>query len=140
MNRQALDIYDEYSDGMSRYLQRYGWHFNQKLSDFAVSNMRRKNVSTGVVEKIEPITRQQYEDMMRKYSITLDNDIMCDGLFVANMCKSDYLKKSVTDEQHMAMYVKDTIDDVDAGDGTTMRRWYATMCGSGMPIDWNEML
>ena len=35
---------------------------------------------------------------------------------------------------------KDTIDDVDASNETTFRRWLATMIGNGMPIDWDELL
>lgn len=32
------------------------------------------------------------------------------------------------------------IDDPDAPDGATMRRWYATMIAAGEPIEWDEML
>jgi len=47
------------------------------------------------------------------------------------MCKADYYGSSITDEKHFVLYIKDTIDDEDAGDGTTMRRWYATMVANG---------
>lgn len=33
-----------------------------------------------------------------------------------------------------------TLDDVDASNETTFRRWLATMIGNGMPIDWDELL
>lgn len=33
-----------------------------------------------------------------------------------------------------------TKDDEDAGDGTTMRRWYATMVANGMMVDWEDVL
>ena len=49
--------------------------------------------------------------------------------------KEDYLGSSIKDENHLALYVKDTIDDVDASNETTFRRWLATMIGNGMPID-----
>ena len=61
-------------------------------------------------------------------------------MFVATMCKADYLGSSIKDENHLALYVKDTIDDVDASNETTFRRWLATMIGNGMPIDWDELL
>lgn len=60
-------------------------------------------------------------------------------VFAATMCKADYLGKSIPDKEHLAMYVKDTIDDVDASDETTFRRWVATMVGNGLPIDWYEI-
>lgn len=50
------------------------------------------------------------------------------------MCKADYYGSSITDEKHFALYIKDTIDDEDAGDGTTMRRWYATMVANGTMV------
>ena len=50
------------------------------------------------------------------------------------------LGSSIKDENHLALYVKDTIDDVDASNETTFRRWLATMIGNGMPIDWDELL
>lgn len=34
----------------------------------------------------------------------------------------------------------DDIDDVDAYDGIVFNRWYADMCRSGVPIDWEEMI
>ena len=47
---------------------------------------------------------------------------------------------SINDEKHFALYIKDTIDDEDAGDGTTMRRWYATMVANGMMVDWEDVI
>lgn len=54
--------------------------------------------------------------------------------------KADYYGSSISDEKHFALYIKDTIDDEDAGDGTTMRRWYATMVANGMMVDWEDVL
>jgi hypothetical protein len=61
-------------------------------------------------------------------------------VFVANMCKADYVGSSITDDKHVALYIKDTIDDEDAADGTTMRRWYATMVANGVMVDWDDSL
>lgn len=33
-----------------------------------------------------------------------------------------------------------TIDDVDASNETTFRRWLAIMTGNGIPIDWDEIV
>lgn len=65
---------------------------------------------------------------------------MYDSVYAANMCKADFLKSSVPDEQHLALYVKDVIDDADATDGLLMRRWYAGMVAAGEPVEWDEML
>jgi hypothetical protein len=86
------------------------------------------------------ISRSLMQYKLKKYNITLENSVGHDYVFAANMCKADYLKSSVPDEQHLAMYVKDVIDDPDASDGVTMRRWYATMVANGEPVDWAEMM
>ena len=53
---------------------------------------------------------------------------------------SDYLGSSIEDEYHLALYIKDTVDDIDADSGTTFRRWMQTMIGNGNPIDWYEIV
>lgn len=65
---------------------------------------------------------------------------MYDYVYAALMCKADYLGSSIEDEKHLAIYIKDTIDDYDASDETTFRRWVATMIGNGNPIDWYEII
>ena len=73
------------------------------------------------------------------YPCSGENAVGLDYVYIANMCKADFLKSSVPDEEHLAMYVKDVIDDPDAAEGTTMRRWYASTEGAGIPVDWEEM-
>ena len=65
---------------------------------------------------------------------------MYDHVYVANMCKADFLGSSVVDENHLAKYVKDVIDDDDAYDGIVFNRWYADMCRKGIAIDWENMI
>ena len=138
--RQPLDLYDDMPRDMRKYLSNNGWHFNKKACDFAVLLMKKENPSTKKKEKIEPYTKEQVDEMLKKYNVVLENNVGYDYVFVANMCKADYLKSSITDEHHLALYVKDTIDDIDAGDGVTMRRWYATMVANGEMVDWDEIL
>lgn len=134
MKRIPLDISDSYGSDMDRYLSEYGWHFTKKLCSYAVSKMIGADG-----QRITPISQEQVNEILRKYNIVLENNTLHDYVFVANMCKADYYKRSITDEQHLAMFVKDYIDDVDAPDGVVMRRWYATMVGLGEPIDWDEV-
>lgn len=138
--REPLDVYDKRPAEMTAYLRNYGWHFNKKMCDFAVSMMEKVNPATGKKEKIEPLTKEKVDELLAKYGVKIENNVLCDYLYVANMCKADFFKSSVPDEAHLALYVKDTIDDPDAPDGTTMRRWYATMVGGGEPIEWEEMI
>ena len=85
-------------------------------------------------------TKQEVDNILTNHNIYVSNKIMYDYVYVATMCKADYLGSSIKDENHLALYIKDTIDDVDASNETTFRRWLATMIGNGMPIDWDELL
>lgn len=119
---------------MRKYLQNYGWHFNKALCHYAVSLMRKDNAT------LEPVSKEFIDKLLQQYNITLKNNVGYDYIFVANMCKADYYGSSINDEKHFALYIKDTIDDEDAGDGTTMRRWYATMIANGLMVDWEEFV
>ena len=102
--------------------------------------MKRLDNATNMKIKVVPYTKQEVDNILTNHNVYVSNKIMYDYVFVATMCKADYLGSSIKDENHLALYVKDTIDDVDASNETTFRRWLATMIGNGMPIDWDELL
>lgn len=136
MVRESLDNYDVYPEAMINYLRYNGRHFNRKLFEFATSLMK-----TGKDKQpLKVITKKELDEMLKVYGVKLDNSVLYDYVYVANMCKADFLGSSVPDEGHLCKYVKDVIDDVDAYDGVVFNRWYADMCRSGVPIDWEDML
>lgn len=130
-----LDDREEFPTGLEKYLSMYGWHFSKKLCNFAVSNMRKDSG-----EKIAPITKEALDLLLAKNSIELDNKFGYDYVFVANMCKADYLGSSVPDEAHLAKFVKDYCDDPDGYSELPMTRFYADTIGKGIPIIWEDML
>ena len=132
--RTALDVNDNMPKSMRKYLSNYGWHFNKQLCQYAVSLMRKKE------KPLEPVSKEYIDKVLQQNGITLEKNVGHDYVFVANMCKADYYGSSISDEKHFALYIKDTIDDEDAGDGTTMRRWYATMVANGVMVDWEEFV
>lgn len=140
MKRQALDIYDDFPKEMLAYLRNNGWHFNRKACELACKRMKKLNTSTQKPEEVETWNKDDVDALLQKHGVTIDENTGYDYVYVANMCKADYLGSSVPDEQHLALFVKDTIDDIDAGDGTTMRKWYASMIAAGLPVDWEEIL
>ncbi len=140
MKREPLDNFDERPREMKAYLSNYGWHFNKKLCEFAVSLMKKVNPATGKKERIEPVTKDKAEELLAKYGVRLENNVLYDFVYWANQCKADLFKSSVPDETHMALYVKDMVDDPDAPDGMAMCMWYAKMIRAGEPIEWDEVL
>lgn len=123
---------------MREYLATYGWHFSKKMCEWAISRMKvEKN---GKPEKLDAMKRDEVEELLKKLAVKLENDKGYDAVYVANMAKADYFKSSIPDEAHLAMFVKDYIDDVDSYPGMPFTRFYADCIGSGTPIMWEQML
>ena len=133
-----LTQYDIKPEGMINYLRYNGPHFNKKLCDFAVSKMTKKVGSTQV--PITPLNRAEVDKLLSDYKVNLTNNQLYDYVYVANMCKADFLGSSVPDSAHAAKYVKDVIDDDDAYDGIVFNRWYADMCRKGVVINWEDFI
>lgn len=132
--RLPLDLYDLKPDGMIAYLRNNGYHFSKKASEWAASIMRKNR------EAITPFTKEKVEEILKANSITLENNIGYDSVFVANMAKSDFYKSSITDEAHLALFIKDYVDDEDKKDGFIFNRFFADCVHDGIPIPWEDIL
>lgn len=136
MERTDLTQYDIKPEAMVNYLRYNGPHFNKKLLDFAVSKMTKQN---GV--PIVPFKKEEVEQKLKTAGIQLKNVQLYDHVFVADMCRADYLGSSIpNDDVHIALYIKDVIDDPDGYDGLPFNRWYADICRKGIVINWEEMI
>lgn len=133
-----LTQYDIKPEGMINYLRYNGPHFNKKLCDFAVGLMQKK--VGNIMTKITPMSKEEVDQLLKNNAITLKGGQLYDSVYVANMCKADFLGSSITDLQHLAKYIKDVLDDDDAYDGIVFNRWFADMSRMGIVIDWEEMI
>lgn len=48
--------------------------------------------------------------------------------------------RSVPDDQHLAQYVKEVLDDKDGYEGIAFTRFLADCNGKGIPIIWENMI
>lgn len=136
-----LDIFEiELPSGMRSYLRSYGFNFNKKACDFAVSKMKRKNPATGKNEAVEPMNKEQVEQLLQKNNIKLENNEGYNFVYIANSAKADYWKSSIEDERHLALFIKDTIDDPDNEGGNVFRKFLADADAKGIVIDWDDIL
>ena len=118
-----------------KYQRLYGPHFTKELCDFAVSMMEDDNGA------ITPITKEQLEQKLKAQNIELKYNKFYDAVYVANMCKADYLGNAVPDNDYnLCMYVKRTIDDPDGYDGQPFNRWMSDIEGMQVPVDWSEFV
>lgn len=138
----GLDMYLPRTPEMNAYLYAHGWHFNEKMEKFAASLMTKRNPSTEKEEQIDEYSKEHVDEMLKRYGVEVKrkNKSLWDYVYIANDCQANCLKSSVPDEQHLALHIKDMIDDVDAPDGMIFAMWYAKMNRAGIPIPWEAML
>lgn len=137
--RQPLDSWDVLPADMENYLKYYGRHFNKKMYEFAVSTMYKLNAS-GEKIPMEILTKEKYDRILTTYNVKIENDTLCDGMFVMSMAMSDFVGSSLPNDKYLAYFVKDYVDDVDKPDGFIFNRFYADCVLNGTPIEWSDML
>lgn len=131
-----LDYYDILPAGMEEYLSAHGRHFSKPMLEWAVGMMRDR---TG--KKSVAVDKKRFDELMKSYSRDLDrNEGYYDGPYVWAMATSDYLGSSVIDEQHLAMFVKDYIDDVDGNKTRAFDEFYINCIAKGIDIPWEDMI
>ena len=135
-----LDSYDIYPSGIREYLSTYGWHFSKKMCEWAVSRMYKDGEDNKPEQAIPNYTRERVDLLLKRFNLKLEKNKGYDDVYVANMCKFDFLGSSIDNEMKLAQFIKDYIDDADAYEGMPFTRFYADCIGSGTPIIWEDML
>ena len=119
-----LDAREVFPSGMEEYLSQYGWHFSKKMCEWAVSRMYKRN-SLDKKIPIQSWNKDSVDKLLNKYGVTIENKIGYDYVFAANMCIADYYGSSIIDEQHVALFIKDYVDDPDGYEELPFTRFYA---------------
>ena len=117
------------------YLAEMGWHFNENACKYAVQYLKDRNK-----KPIKPYSKEEVDDMLKKYNVTLEKNKGWDYVYVASMAKSDMDGSPLADDKSIANYIKIVIDDVDAADGEIMGCWYVKMIFRHIPVDWAMFL
>ena len=120
---------------MEEYLEQYGRHFSKSLYNYAVSEMKDRNGNA-----IPPMTKEQVSERLKSNNVTLKHDVGFDAVYVWSMAMADYWGSSITDEAHLARYVKDYLDDPDGSETKAFDHYYSDCIALGCPIFWREML
>ena len=133
---ERLDYYDITPMGMNAYMASHGRHFSKPMLEWAVSMMRDRNG-----KKLQVPEKKQLDDILKNYGIELErNKGYYDALYVWCMAKSDYMGSSITDEVHLALFVKDYIDDKDGNPTRAFDEFYINCIAKGVDIPWEDMI
>ena len=134
-SRENFTAYETMPEDLAIYLSHNGPHFNRAACDFAVSQMYKDDE-----DYIIPMTKEEVNYLLKNYKVNIKNNKLYDAVYVANMCKADYFGSSVINDEGLAKFIKDTLDDPDGMEGVTFNRWIADMKWLGIPIPWDEFL
>lgn len=134
MKNYSLDQYEKRPEAMDNYLSYYGWNFNKKMCDFAISKIYKNG------KKVPQMSKQQIDDLLTRFNIKLENDILYNKVYVYHMLYADFFSSSIIDDRHLAMAIKDYLDDEDGYKEIAFSRFYIDCVKKGIPIDWDEML
>lgn len=138
MYSKEAGSYDVVPDGFKRYINNYGCHFNKKLAKEAASRMYKYDGNDKVY--IKPYTKDDVDKMLDMYGVRITRNKLYDAVYVANMCKADFLGSSIKSEEDLCHYIKDVLDDADATEGYVFNRFYADTMFMNNPIEWDDMI
>lgn len=133
---ERLDYYDIAPAGMDAYLASHGHHFSKPMLKWAVSMMKTRSG-----KKPELIEKDKLDDLLRAYGVTIErNRGYYDCVYVWLMATSDYFGSSIADEKHLALFVKDYIDDIDGNKTRAFDEFYINCVAKGVDIPWEDMI
>ena len=117
------------------YVDQFGYHFNKKLYEWAVSMMTDRNG-----DKVTAMTKEQVSEWLRTHGVKLENDKGHDAAYVRAMLYSDCWGSSYKTDEQLALGVKDFLDDPDGTDSKAFDHFVVDCRAKGEPIFWDEMM
>lgn len=123
-----MTAFEEYTD-------QYGCHFSRKLYEFAVSMMKDRNGN-----RVQPVEKEQAKEFLETHGVTVKNDKGYDAAYVYHMARADYLGSSISDDAHLALFVRDFLDDPDGSKTKAFDHFVVDCRAKKEPIFWDDML
>lgn len=131
---KGLDISSRMPSEMQDYIENYGFHFSKKACDYALRDLKKDG------SPVTPMTKEQADEMFKKYNVTLKNNVLYDAVYKLAYEKCNHFGKSLPNEQMLAMHVQEDLDAMGNTGEEVFREWIADRIGQGNPIDWYSIL
>lgn len=127
------------SEDRAIYEDMYHGQFSRKLAMWAIGNMEMKDAETG---RMKPVPRRALDNVAEIFSahgVEIPDECFYTAYYLFHMAIADY-PKSLPDDGHRAMFVKETLCDPD-GDPTSVLACFETkMCNAGIPVYFERFL
>lgn len=132
---ERIDSYEAIPRGMKEYLSYYGRHFSKPLYEMAVGMMQTRDGG-----KVKVMEKDAVMEKLKVNNVVVKNDRGYDVPYVWAMATADYMGSSISDEPHLAKFIKDYIDDVDGSQTRAFDEFYAKTLAMDIPIIWEDLM
>lgn len=130
-----LDYYDIMPSGMNEYMSNYGHHISKPMYLWAVSLMRDRKG-----DKVKPMEKADVMAILKEHGVEVENNKAYDVPYTYMMGMMDYMGSAIEDEEHLAKFVMDYLDDEDGSKTRAFDELYVKTLALGIPIDWQDMI
>lgn len=127
------------SEARAIYEENYHGQFSKNLAEWAISNMQLKDPSTRQMRPIRAKSVDEVMELMKRYGVQVPEEYMYTAWYLYHMAVADY-PKSLTDDEHRATFIEETIMDPDGMPENVLDCFVAKMRNAGKPIYWERML
>ena len=132
---ERIDSYEIIPRGMREYLSYYGKHFSKPLYEMAVGMMETRDGG-----KVKVMEKEAVMEKLKANNVSVKNDKGYDLPYIWAMATADYMGSSITDEPHLAKFVKDYADDPDGSKTRAFDEFYAKTLALDIPIVWEDLM
>lgn len=131
---QAADDIMEHED-FREYVSINGYHFNDKLVEWAVDRMENTDKSKHKWSVSQVATAYKTAGFTKPEKMT-DGDIT----YIVNMAYADFYPAVLKTEPDCIKYAEAVANDPDGYDEMPFMRWLADMIGRSEIVQWDKML
>ena len=127
------------SKGEAIYQDQNHGLFSKRLAEWAISHMEVKDPITKEIKELKAPSVEEVKDVLKKHDVELPEEFVYTAWYLYAMAMADYPKALKTEESR-AMFVEETLCDVDGAPENVLNCFVAKMCEAEMPIFWENYL
>lgn len=122
-------------DGLVEYIERHGRHFGKALFEFAVSLMRGRDG-----RPLEIWDGERCSAFLKEQGVIPSRGNDHDAAYVVNMARADYYGSSLDDPRHLALFVRDYLDDIDGSPSRAFDEFCAKVKALKTDVPWDKLV
>ena len=113
--------------------------FNKKLAEWAIGCMEVKDTVTREIKPLKSRSLDDVKKVLDDNEVKLPSEFDYTAWYLFNMAMADYPKTLKTDADR-AMFVDETLNDVDGCPENVLDCFVAKMHNAGIPIYWENFM